>query len=653
MRHRLMDSLKPTPLMLLAATAVATVLVYWQGLAGPFLFDDYPNLRHIPLWLDGKLGLYALLFERGGGAFGRPLSMAIFALNAKLLGYTPFTFKLVNLAVHLLIGGIVFSLARRVLQLDAALRPWAAWLASTVAALWLLHPLHASTVLYAVQRMAQLSTLLVLSGLWLYLGLRQEIARTSSRYATAGVFLGIPLLTVSGFLAKENGALLPLLCCVMELCMFPRAGRPRSIKGFLWAFGALPLVAGVAVFLSRPERFLAAYTGRDFDPYERVLSQGRALCDYISQLLLPNPSRMGIFTDDFAISRGWFDPPTTFLAFAALAIASVAAWRFRRYSPAVAFGWAFFLVAHSLEASIVPLELYYEHRNYLPSFGLLIAVVALLALLASRLARQGVRTDRIAKMAMAGMLVVFAISTHGRALVWRNSLTIATASLLSHPESINANSYVFLNAVTLRDAPAANRIVASLMASKRPRNRALGHLYRAYAGCVVEGRADAQDLEAFATLSPPPVTIPESQPFYRLYDIIATNKCEGVTDRQIGSAIQRLADRSERTTGQAVAPLRYQSAAYFARAQAWAEAEDQAKRSMQPGTPVVYAVPLVQAYLATNRVELAERTLQEANLRVDWSNSAEANLMRRIEQQVELHGGQSPADRGPLPFNGR
>ena len=35
----------------------------------------------------------------------------------------------------------------------------------------------------------------------------------------------------------------------------------------------------------------------------------------------------------------------------------------------VAFGIAFFLGGHLLESTVLPLELYYEHRNYLPSFG--------------------------------------------------------------------------------------------------------------------------------------------------------------------------------------------------------------------------------------------------------------------------------------------
>ncbi|MDR6843111.1 hypothetical protein [Pseudoxanthomonas sacheonensis] len=632
-----MIKFEPAPFKLLALVAATAVLAYWVGLGGPFVFDDYANFRSIPDWLQGRLGLSTLLFERGGGAFGRPVSMASFALNAKLLGYTPFAFKLVNLALHLVIGATIFALLRRLLLLDALLRPRAAWLAATITALWLLHPLHASTVLYAVQRMAQWSALIVLLGLWLYLTLRQKIAESpGSRAAIAGLFLGIPALTALAFLAKENGALLPLLCCIVELAYFQRGQRPKPVKGFLWVFGVAPFFAGAVLLSAKSERFLGAYAGRDFDMYQRLLSQGRALCDYVFQLLLPNPTRMGVFTDDFAISTGWLSPPTTALAFAALAAASVLAWRLRRRSPSIAFGWAFFLGAHAMEASFVPLELYYEHRNYLPSVGLLTAVVALFVLLARCLQERDVNGGRIAKVALAGTLLVFAIVTHGRAKVWKSPITIAASSLLSHPESINATSYVLANTIAVNDAEAADRIVAGMIASQRPRNRSLGYLYRAYAGCVLHGRANHDDLESFLETTPMPVTIPGTQPFFKLYMLMGAGKCSGLQDDGVGSVLRRLADRAENEAGQKGTHLiRYQSAAFFARARDWAAAREQGKLAWIPGAPSFFAAPLVQSYLSTGQVEQARQVLAEAERRADTSNASEKNGLEQLRDQID------------------
>ena len=65
----------------------------------------------------------------------------------------------------------MFFLARVLLQAapEAVQPSQAGWLALLVAGLWLLHALHISTVLYTVQRMAQLSALFVFAGLLVHI----------------------------------------------------------------------------------------------------------------------------------------------------------------------------------------------------------------------------------------------------------------------------------------------------------------------------------------------------------------------------------------------------------------------------------------------------------------------------------------------------
>ena len=95
------------------------------------------------------------------------------------------------------------------------------WLALLTSALWLLHPLHVSTVLYAVQRMAQLSTLFTLAGLYVF-------ARYRSRWAVAGAspgdvlacLLWLFLFTLLAAFSKENGVLLPWLVVVCEMFVY-------------------------------------------------------------------------------------------------------------------------------------------------------------------------------------------------------------------------------------------------------------------------------------------------------------------------------------------------------------------------------------------------------------------------------------------------
>jgi protein O-mannosyl-transferase len=621
----------------LLVVAMVTLAIYWTGLRGPFLLDDAPNLDCIADWLDGKLGLQTVLFDRAGGMFGRPVSMATFAFNAWLGGYTPFSLKLGNLVIHLLCGLTAFGLLRRLLQHDPNLQARAPLYAAVAISLWMLHPLHASTVLYAVQRMAQLSTLVTLLGLWLYVALRERLQRGPSMPASTGLLLGIPAITALAFLSKENGALLPLLCAVVELTIFAGTPRPKSVRAFSLLYVLTPFAIGLLAFILRPQLILGGYVTRNFDITERFLTQSRVLCDYIRNLVAPNPPRMGIYTDDFVISTSLLSPPTTLMAILFLLTASIAAWRWRKRLPAVAFGWFFFLAAHALEAGPISLELYFEHRNYLPSIGLLVALVALAHEAGQALARLGLRPGRIGAATLIALLFVLAIGTHGRALVWRDRLLIAESSLAAHPQSLRANVEVFSSSIDLANRKRAEEIVASLANSPIQRNRARAHAYRLFLQCVVDHDGDPQDLEEFVANTPMPLMHEETTPFRGILNAIGQKGCGRVSSPMVGAALVRLADRAHAQSDKARPKivLRYYAAEAYVRAHNWKAALPQAKLAWQPNAETALARPLVLSQLGLRDITGAENTWQEARARAELSNAADQEALRWLQIQIE------------------
>src|SRR5690606_21514598 len=98
------------------------------------------------------------------------------------------------------------------------------------------------------------------------------------------------------FLAKENGALLPLLCGVVEFTCFRNSRRVAAARAFALFYVALPMLGAAGLALFRPGFFLDGYIARDFTLVERLLSQGRALSDYAYKLVIPNPPQMGVYT---------------------------------------------------------------------------------------------------------------------------------------------------------------------------------------------------------------------------------------------------------------------------------------------------------------------------------------------------------------------
>ncbi|MGO4776033.1 tetratricopeptide repeat protein, partial [Lysobacter sp. 2RAB21] len=141
------------------------MLIYSVGLDGPYLFDDTFNLMPVRLWAAGRLDWSEVMFGNVSGILGRPVSMASFMLSAAIGGATPLDYKVGNLAIHLVCSVVIFRLLQRLMAANHRSPDTVTVSAGLLTALWLLHPLHVSTVLYAVQRMAQLSTLFVLLAL--------------------------------------------------------------------------------------------------------------------------------------------------------------------------------------------------------------------------------------------------------------------------------------------------------------------------------------------------------------------------------------------------------------------------------------------------------------------------------------------------------
>ncbi|MCX8049026.1 MAG: tetratricopeptide repeat protein [Methylohalobius sp.] len=375
------------PGFLFVGAALLAILAYWPGLWGGFYFDDFAQIVLNPFIQLKELtfgGLWAAMHSSVSGPTGRPLAMASFALDHALFGLNPWPMKLINVGIHLLNGVLLWGLLRRLVLRFPGLEPSSKWLADATVFLWLIHPLHVSTVLYVVQRMTLLASSFMLLGLLGYCHFR---CHTRPRMALA---LG-SLFAATGLavLAKENGVLALAYAALIEVWALRFDGL--DIKSshlarvlFLW----LPLVGGVSLvgyWFCDPDWFARAYAGRDFNCLERLMTEARVLVFYQYLIALPDLSAMGLYHDDWTISKSLLDPPVTLLALLWHSLLLGLALRLRRSLPLVSFGILWFYAGHLLESTFLPLELVFEHRNYLAAAGVFLALFGLVAQLAARL----------------------------------------------------------------------------------------------------------------------------------------------------------------------------------------------------------------------------------------------------------------------------
>lgn len=621
---------------ILLAVLIITLLIYWPGLAGPFLFDDGANLAQIERWLAGRATWYEAIFGTGSGLLLRPVSMATFALNASLGGMSPVLFKLTNLVLHLGCGLLVWRLVLKLATRDPRLAANAAVVSSVVAALWLLHPLNASTVLYVVQRMAQLSTLFVLAALCVYVAGREALDANRSKQAHRYLFLVFPCLLLAGMLSKENAAIAPLLCVVIELGYFARSSARWSVRMFFLVFLLLPALAGLVLGLINPHRLIGAYDERSFTLIERLLTQGRVLIDYVVQLVAPNASRMGLYFDDFPVSTSLVTPATTLLSWTCLLLISAVALLARRRNASFFAGWLFFLAAHAIESTVLPLEIYFEHRNYLPSVGLLLALVAGFAgLWGSARTTPRIR-HAVGTAACVAFAVFLAYSTLERALVWRSMESIATEGVKHHPHSLRAN----LDYATVMLQ--SNRLEQSITAMQRlttsavPGNRMIGHLGMATTDCLATGNPDQRDLDSAIANADTVLRLEDYQAFGLLARVSDDRGCGEITPGAIADAMVEVlhAARSQPDVRQPKWRLRMLAAQQLARANRLPEALEQAKLAWQPTADVGVGSVLVQIYALMGMPEDAERTLQEMENRLGSFESMGFAEIQRLRESV-------------------
>ena len=353
-----------------------TYYIYSLGSGGAFLFDDFNNLS--PLGQYENLGFWdnfwLFLLEGHSGPTGRPISLASFYLNDTHWPSQAVGFIHTNILIHLLNGALVFWFSlqlSKILHLEDKKK---ALFALITTAFWLLNPMQTTTVLYIVQRMTELSATFMLTGFLFYLYGRKQLSDSKPKgYLT--LFLGVGLSLLFAILSKENGILLVAFILVIEFFLLQPLNNKTPKGYYFWFIPAIiiPFIAMI-IYLGvhiNPDGF----SHRNFTFTERLLTEPRVLFEYIHQILLPNMSSITIFHDDFIISKSLLNPITTVPALVGIAILVILLFYLRKKAPIISFAIAWFFAGHLIESTVIPLELYFEHRNYLPSYGLFFALV--------------------------------------------------------------------------------------------------------------------------------------------------------------------------------------------------------------------------------------------------------------------------------------
>ena len=237
--------------------------------------------------------------------------------------------------------------------------------------------------------------------------------------------------------SKETGALLPIYILVIEVSLYGLTCPDKTGKYFLRAFFLttiiFPAILGSIFLLNEPSWLIGGYQTRPFSLTERLLTESRVIWQYLQFTLLPDISTMGLYHDDIILSTGLLKPISTLFATTSLVGVVIFAIISIKRFPMISFGILWFLAGHLIESTFVPLEIAFEHRNYLALLGPTLTV-------SYYLLKGGTSPSPSAhRVTIAIALICFlGFNTYVRAFDWSNPLTMAETEATNHPKSARA-----------------------------------------------------------------------------------------------------------------------------------------------------------------------------------------------------------------------
>jgi len=435
-----------TTLLAAGGLVLLGLAAYHATLRVPFLFDDASavlgnaSIRH--LWPPGPI----LQPPSDATVAGRPLLNLSFALNYAVGGLDPRGYHAFNLAVHLIGGLALFGLAARTLRSPALRNRFGAaadFVAFTLAAVWLLHPVQTASVTYVSQRAESMMGAFYL--LTLYAFSRRTDSPHPGRWDLAAV-----ICAVLGAVCKEVMMTAPVVVLLYDRTFvsgsFGAAWR-RHRRVYL-GLAASWLVLGWQLTGLRGGHAVGFGQGTGALAY--ALTECEVVVRYLGLAIWPDPL---VFDYGETLVR---TPAEMFVYAGVLAALLIGTGALLRWRPVAGFLAACFFVILAPTSSVVPIvhQPMAENRLYLP----------LAAIVAGGVAGSFVLAGRRAFFAIAAVLIAgLAALTLQRNRDFESEISIWRDTVAKRPENPRARyNYGHALAAAHRVADAVPEYLAAL-----------------------------------------------------------------------------------------------------------------------------------------------------------------------------------------------
>ncbi len=439
-------------------------------------FDDFGNIVENP-----KLHIFDLYPESlsktirasindgyyNNQSLYRPVAMFSFALNwyfgkADVIGY-----HIVNTLVHITAAFFLYLSIFNLLKtpnIGNRYRGNRHPIALMAAIMWAVHPIQIQGVTYIVQRMASMAAMFYIMAIFFYL---------KGKLSEQWPFFYYSLCLLTGLLAlgsKENATILPLSILWVEIIFFQKIKRLNIQKYGLISVVVIFFLGLVFVFYTTHLSFLDGYSYRPFTLSQRLMTEARVIVLYFYKLIYPVASNYSI-GHDIEISTSLFSPWTTIPSIIVIFALVGASIKTIKQYPLIGFSLLFFFLNHLVESTIIPLELIFEHRNYLPTMFLFLPLAAGLQFVLDFYRNKNKGLLLFIFAAASSLLFLTGLATYTRNFDWKSEETLWTSAIRSAPG--NPRFYQNLASLYYQSTGAYDKAIALheqalLLKDKRP-----------------------------------------------------------------------------------------------------------------------------------------------------------------------------------------
>jgi len=431
------------PLLFLVA---GVLLIYFNSLDAGFQLDDQQIIDRPSLHVT-ELNLKSLkktfYWSPQQKRIYRPLPCLTLGINYYLGKTDPFGYHVVNISIHILCAISVYVFLLTLFSIPG-LRPAFAtkhrYEISVIATfLFAFHPIQANVATYIIQRMTSMAALFYVISVtgYIYFRLQTLPNRVKSNFAK---YLGLSLSIISAmlaFLSKQNTAVLPVMILCIDYLFFYNL-HEEGVRRRLRRVYALCifLLLGLLAYEGPKNlfKFLEGYEKRDFSLVERLLTQPRIIFIYLGLLMFPDVNRLSL-GHDVSISKSLFDPTQTIFAVSGVILLVTAAVFLRKKHNLFAFVIVWYLGNLVIESSIIPLELIFEHRTYLPG----ILIFCLMSFAIVYVSREILKRNR-AILFTSLFLILYGHGTYIRNVQFKNSTSLWLDVVDKSPNLARAHS---------------------------------------------------------------------------------------------------------------------------------------------------------------------------------------------------------------------